>query len=94
MIQSPSLFDLGPVFDGKTYSPEHDRDRLSGQLEKVRDYMLEHEWVTLSELAKAVHGSEAGVSARLRDLRKERFGKYIVTHRRVDGGLFEYRVRP
>ena len=43
-------------------------------------------------LSPMVGGSEAGISARLRDLRKPRFGGYTVERRRVDGGLFEYRI--
>jgi len=35
---------------------------------------------------------EASVSARLRDLRKEKFGGHVVERRAVKRGLFEYRV--
>lgn len=92
-MSSLSLFDLPPVFGGETYEPEHDQERLCGQLERVKVYMLNHGWVTLKTLAKAVQGSENGVSARLRDLRKAEFGSYTVERRRVSGGLYEYRVR-
>jgi hypothetical protein len=34
--------------------------------------------LTLRQIAEAVNGSEAGVSARLRDLRKERFGRHLI----------------
>lgn len=87
-----SLFDLPTYFDGSTYSPEYDRERLSGQLERVRAYMLAHDWVTLAELHTRVGGSEASVSARLRDLRKPRFGAYTVQRKRLEGGLFAYKV--
>lgn len=37
--------------------------------------------------------SETGISARLRDLRKVKFGAYVVERRRRgEGGLYEYRV--
>lgn len=91
---SLSLFDLPAHFDGVSYSPEHDRERLSGQLEKVRDYMLAHEWVTLETLCAVTGAKEQSISARLRDLRKFRFGHYTVDRKRIDGGLFVYRVRP
>lgn len=80
-------------FDGKTYEPKLDRARLKGQLSAVKFLMLDHKWRTLSEIALKVGGSEAGVSARLRDLRKERFGAHTVERRRIkESGLFEYRL--
>ena len=58
----------------------------------VKNYMLSHGWVTIAKLAQAVGGTENGVSARLRDLRKERFGAYTVERKRISSGLFAYRV--
>ena len=84
--------DLIPYFDGETYQPEYDLDRLASQFERVKLLMRDGRWRTLAEIAKLVDGSEAGVSARLRDLRKPRFGGYTVERRRVDGGLWQYRV--
>lgn len=81
-------------FDGETYEPEHDRERLGTQLEKVRDLMRDGQWRTLAAIALAVGSSEASASARLRDLRKPRFGSLRVERRRVVGGLFVYRVSP
>lgn len=79
-------------FDGPTYEPEKDQVRLGKQMGLVKGLMLDGRWRGLEEIAEAVGGSEAGVSARLRDLRKSRFGGHTVERRRVDGGLFEYRV--
>lgn len=79
-------------FDGETYEPKFDQARLSGQLGKVEDLMLRGGWWSLRELHNLAGGSEAGISARLRDLRKPRFGGYQVDRRRVEGGLFEYRI--
>jgi hypothetical protein len=87
-----------PHFDGETYEAEHDHERLGTLLQSVRDHMLGHgEWRTLAEITAAVAASsEASVSARLRDLRKGKFGAYIVERQRRGDpadGIHEYRVR-
>lgn len=79
-------------FDGRTFDTERDAERLEGQLARVEALMLDGYWRSLATIAAAVSGSEAGVSARLRDLRKTRFGGYIVERRRVTDSLHEYRV--
>ncbi|MDE2020649.1 MAG: hypothetical protein KGJ13_09965, partial [Patescibacteria group bacterium] len=70
------------MFDGSTYNPELDGPRLSSQLDRVKMLMLDGRWRTLEYIAKCVGGSEAGVSARLRDCRKLKFGGYKVDRRR------------
>lgn len=80
------------TFDGDTCVPELDEKRLSTQLVAVRDLMVDGRWRTLPMIASAVGASEASVSARLRDLRKPRFGSWVVDRRRVTAGLNEYRV--
>jgi hypothetical protein len=83
-------------FDGRTYKSEHDKARLSGQLLRVLEVMNDGEWRTLRELSDEADGSEASVSARLRDLRKPRFGARIVERRRrgqATRGIHEYRLR-
>ncbi len=96
-----ALFDYTPRedfrFDGDTYEPAHDKARLSTQMERVKLLMSDGGWRTLQEISDAVDGTEASVSARLRDLRKERFGSFVVALRaRGDraNGLHEYRVLP
>lgn len=79
--------------DGETYEPDLDEKRLSSQLERVKALLLDGQWRGLAELAASVNGSEAGVSARIRDLRKQRFGAWTIERRRVDGGYFEYRLK-
>jgi len=80
-------------FDGRTYDPSKDRARLETMLDRVRALMADNEPRTLGEIVAVVGGSEAGVSARLRDLRKPRFGSYIVRRRRrTERGLWEYWV--
>lgn len=60
--------------------------------------MKDGKWRTIDEIVFALRQPKAvshtGVSARLRDLRKEKFGGYTVEHRRaVEGaGLYEYRI--
>jgi hypothetical protein len=82
-------------FDGATYDRGLDGIRLTGQLQRVFDYMETGQWRTIPEIASKVGGSEAAVSARLRDLRKPKFGGYLVEKRRVGDptdGLWEYRL--
>ena len=81
-------------FDGMTFSPTLDGPRLTSQLEAVKALMLDGRWRSLPYIAGYARGSEAGISARLRDLRKAKFGGYQVERRRVAGGLYEYRVLP
>lgn len=79
-----------PLFDGTTFSQPLDGHRLGDQLAKVRAVMADGQWRTLYAISAAVGAPEQSVSARLRDLRKERFGGYDVRRRRVAGGVWEY----
>lgn len=85
-----TLFD--PHFDGCTYDPALDGERLGRQLDRVRDMLLGHrgEWFTLAEMRSVAGGSEAGVSARVRELRQSRHGGCIVQRRRRSRGTWEY----
>jgi len=82
----------GLRFDGETFDRARDGARLTGQLRRVYDVMRDGQWRTIGEIANAVLGSEAAVSARLRDLRKPRFGAYRVERQYVTAGLWMYRV--
>lgn len=80
-------------FDGVTYEPDIDHDRLTGQLAAVKQLMADGEWRTLDDISFVVNGSVSGISARLRDLRKKRFGSHTVERRRTETpGVFEYRL--
>jgi len=81
-------------FSGATINPAKDAPRLSRQLDRVRDMMSDGQWRTLAQVAASCGCSEASASARLRDLRKARFGGHTVERRRVPGGrgLHEYRI--
>jgi hypothetical protein len=82
------------MFDGKTYDARLDRNRLTAQLDRVRAFMNDGQWRTLAGIAVLLGYPEASVSARLRDLRKQKFGGRTVLRRRVEGGLYEYRLVP
>jgi len=80
------------AFDGETYEAKHDFDRLKGQLQRVFRIMKDGQWRSLSHLALVAGVSEASVSARLRDLRKDKFGGHQVERKRYEGGLWLYRL--
>ena len=80
-------------FDGETYRRDLDMGRLKTQLDRVYTCLRrDPRWWTLSELQAVCGGSEAGVSARVRDLRKDKFGGNEVERQRGDGGLWRYRM--
>jgi hypothetical protein len=86
------------TFDGSTFIPEFDENRLNAQEFRVYDTMSDGAWRTLSEIQKAGAARagyidpEASISARLRGLRKA--GCTVERRRRGDprAGLWEYRV--
>jgi hypothetical protein len=77
-----------------TYDRTRDRERLKAQLTRVRVVMFDYQWHTLPELSSATGDPEASISARLRDLRKDKFGGYTIDRRYVERGLWEYRMAP
>lgn len=89
----PVVVDPASVpFDGATFEPAKDSVRLAGLLARVKALMSDGRWRTLAEIRAVVGGTEASVSARLRDLRKPKFGGHTVETRRRDGGLWESRL--
>ena len=83
------------LFDGATIDPQLDAARLETLLGKVSELMYDGAWRTLAEIRDVTGGSEAGISARLRDLRKRKFGGHLVERRRrgdPKAGLFQYRL--
>lgn len=91
-----SLNPYSLPFDGATYEPEQDSARLESQLHAVYSFMADLQWHTLRDIYWGIRprctASEPSISARLRDLRKAKWGSHIVERRRVTGGLFEYRL--
>ena len=90
-------------FDGATYERTKDGKRLFSQLRAVEDLLItgEGDWYTLQNIVRyltwdkyRVYASEASVSARLRDLRKPKFGSHTVERKRITGGLWAYRIKP
>lgn len=99
-LDAPTLFDARleanypeDRFDGATYEAVFDAERLGAQAKAVFRRMQERRWWTLRELAAETGYPEASISARLRDLRKVKFGGFIVDRERVGGGLWRYRMR-
>lgn len=83
-------------FSGTTYDASQDQERLQTALDRVFHLMSDGRWRTLATIALEAHTSEAGASARLRDMRKEAFQRVYpvrrVNTRRLQGGLWEYQV--
>lgn len=81
-------------FDGETYNPEVDQGRLGRQLKAVYDILFDGEPHTLAEISQRTGEPEASISARIRDLRKERFGAHEVNAQRVseEQGTWVYRL--
>jgi hypothetical protein len=79
-------------FDGITYDHARDSSRLGDQMAAVFDLMKDGQWRTLQMISVAVMAPESSVSARLRDLRKPRFGGYQVERKYVFKGCFAYQL--
>jgi hypothetical protein len=81
-------------FDGATFDAELDGKRLGSQLRAVFALMRDGRWRTLEEICdETCYHSTAAISARLRDLRKARFGEHMVERRRgAIEGSWQYRL--
>ena len=98
-VHSAQLDLLGPRpprFDGWTYREELDRARLTSALRHILFELLDRRWHMIKELALLAGCSEAGASARLRDLKKPKWGRFPVEKRRLPGletsGVWQYRI--
>lgn len=81
-----------PTFDGATFSQKRDGARLQKQLEDVRRIMLDGQAHTLEAISRKTGHPQQSVSARIRDLRKPKFGGYRVFRQHVCAGLWKYRL--
>ena len=79
-------------FDGSTFNPERDGQRLGDQMLAVLAIMSTKQWFTLGQLSMLAAAPEASVSARIRDLRKPRFGGHTIEREYVRKGLWRYRL--
>jgi hypothetical protein len=79
-------------FDGQTYDHERDSARLGDQMLAVFEVMKDGRPRTLAQISVITGAPEASVSARLRDLRKPRFGGYRIAREYISRGLFSYRM--
>jgi hypothetical protein len=80
------------VFDGKTFDFLKDSPRLTSLLHKVLDYLKDGQYHSLHDIQVHCGGTECSVSARLRDLRKIKFGSHHIEAKREEGGLWTYRL--
>lgn len=79
-------------FDGATYDHARDSARLGEQMLAVLSVMSDGQWRTLAGIAAETNAPEASISARLRDLRKPRFGGHTVNREYIRRGLFQYQL--
>jgi len=85
--------DDAPRFDGDTYDPAQDHQRLGKQALRLFEVMRRGQWWTLYRLADTTGFPEASVSARMRDFRKPRFGSHTIERQRTRWkGTWEYRL--
>lgn len=82
----------GEDFDGETFEKPKDGKRLRSQLETVHAIMKSGRWYSLRLLENITGYSSASISARIRDLRKAKFGGATVERARIDG-TFQYRLK-
>ena len=79
-------------FDGATFSYERDSSRLGDQMCAVLTLMADGQWRTLAGIASETGAPESSVSARLRDLRKPKFGGHTVNRQYIRRGLHGYQL--
>jgi len=79
------------------YDPEYDRQRLSGQLLRIWELMIDGKYRTLRQISDITGDPEPSVSARLRALRKPDHGGFQINKRfnhPTQRGKWEYQVLP
>lgn len=92
-VQEPQQVVETPRFDGATFDQERDGARLASQHNRILALMRDGVWRSLAEIAQRTGDPEASVSARLRDLRKDKWGAHGVDRQYVARGQWTYRVR-
>ena len=86
---------LNNDFEGSDYDSKKDRARLTGQMLRIYNCMIDGKKRTLQEIQKITIDPESSISAQLRNLRKKKWGTFVVEkQRRYNGGLWEYQLLP
>ena len=81
---------------GTTFNEALDGKRVRTQMQVIRDYMLNHDYVTLFDIERDLHYPTSSISAQLRNLKKIQFGEHILEKRRVsidNAGTWVYKLR-
>lgn len=79
----------------RTYEGKLDGPRLTRLLDLVREALSDGEWWTLRQLQARCGHSEAGISARIRELRWRSAGSHIIERKRIGDmkqGWWAYRM--
>ena len=76
-------------FDGSAPGVTETRER---QISAVWWIMKDGAWHTLPQIARKVNCPMQSVSARLRDMRKKRYGSHIIEREYLYDGLWRYRL--
>jgi hypothetical protein len=94
----PLACAMPPDFDGDTFDRERDGKRLLTQQQAVESLMRDGKARTIPEIVAGIKryygvtATESGVSARIRDLRKTKFGGYRVDSTYRAAGVWEYKI--
>lgn len=62
------------------------------QIDRVMLAIKDGQWKTLEEVSEITGDTTPSISARLRDLRKKKFGGHTILKRKVNDNLFEYKI--
>ena len=79
-------------FDGADYDHIRDYTRLEGQIFDIYLSIKDERWYTLAQIERGTGHPQASISAQLRNLRKPRFGGFVIKREHVKGGLYRYRI--
>lgn len=80
---------------GATFQESLDGERVRTQMQVIRDFMLSHDFVTLSEIEHCLKYPSASISAQLRHLKKDKFGGYELEKKRLsinNAGTWLYKL--
>lgn len=80
-----------PTFDGTTIQ-KGDEERLGKQYKSVFDLMKDGIERTPEEMEEATGYRWSSINARLRDMRKPKFGSHTVLRESYGHGIFGYRL--